>query len=101
MAITLDEVRHVAQLARLELDEDELGQFQGELNALLGHIQEVQSLGLIEEEMDEPWRLAPSGRRFNVWAPDDVFEGLVHADALRSAPRSRAGLYIVPTIIEG
>ena len=38
MSITLDEVRHVARLARLQLDETEILSLQGELNALLGHL---------------------------------------------------------------
>lgn len=100
MAITLEEVRHVAQLAQLELDEDELGQFQGELNALLGRIQEAQDLCRIAESSEEPWRLAAAHPLHNVWSPDLILDGLARAEVLRSAPKSRAGLFIVPTVIE-
>ncbi len=96
MSISLDEVQHVARLARLELDEAELVAFQGELNALLGHFQDLQQLEtLTAESAAVPVRLA------NVWAEDIVQKGLPREDALKNAPVTRAGLFVVPTIIEG
>ncbi|MCW5936880.1 MAG: Asp-tRNA(Asn)/Glu-tRNA(Gln) amidotransferase subunit GatC [Fimbriimonadaceae bacterium] len=95
MSISLDEVRHVARLARLELDEKELMAFQGELNALLGHFQDIQH---IDVSNAEPKPHAVSLR--NVWADDVAAPGLSRTDALSNAAVSRAGLFIVPTIIE-
>jgi aspartyl/glutamyl-tRNA(Asn/Gln) amidotransferase C subunit len=95
MSITLDEVRHVARLARLELDEAELMAFQGELNALLGHFEDIQSVDVAGLD---PKPHAVSMR--NVWAQDIPGPALQRDDALRNAPSSKAGLFIVPTIIE-
>jgi aspartyl-tRNA(Asn)/glutamyl-tRNA(Gln) amidotransferase subunit C len=94
MTITLDEVRHVARLARLELDDDELGVFLNELNALLGHFEDVRrgSAGLA-------WQATP-GLRANVWADDEPMEGLSHTEAMRNSPLSRAGFFIVPSVLE-
>ena len=44
MSITLDEVRHVARLARLQLDETEILSLQSELNGLLGHFADIQGI---------------------------------------------------------
>ncbi|MBS1707030.1 MAG: Asp-tRNA(Asn)/Glu-tRNA(Gln) amidotransferase subunit GatC [Armatimonadetes bacterium] len=95
MPITLDEVQHVAKLARLELTESELLAFQQELNALLGHFQDISDVDL---EGIDPKPHAVSLR--NVWA-DDVIELPLDRDmVLKNAPKSRAGLFVVPTIIE-
>ncbi|MGO9910466.1 MAG: Asp-tRNA(Asn)/Glu-tRNA(Gln) amidotransferase subunit GatC [Acidimicrobiales bacterium] len=39
--ISIDEVRHVARLARLELSDDEISILQGELSALLDHVDQI------------------------------------------------------------
>lgn len=95
MPISLDEVKHVARLARLELDEAELMAFQSELNALLGHFEDIQGLDV---SGIEPKPHAVSMK--NVWRFDEVGAVLERAQALANAPVSRAGLFIVPTIIE-
>ncbi len=95
MAISLDEVRHVARLARLDLDETEVLALQGELNALLGHFADIQGV----DTSDLP-PVSHAMSLTNVWSDDRVGVVLQRADALRNAPVSRAGLFVVPTIIE-
>ena len=95
MSISQDEVRHVARLARLELDEAEIMAFQGELNALLGHFEDIQSIDVAGLPA-KPHAVALK----NVWSEDAPSVPLHRDDALRNAPSSRAGLFIVPTIIE-
>ncbi|HXH61096.1 MAG TPA: Asp-tRNA(Asn)/Glu-tRNA(Gln) amidotransferase subunit GatC [Fimbriimonadaceae bacterium] len=95
MPISLDEVKHVARLARLELDETELMTFQGELNALLGHFQDIQGIDVTGLPA-KPHAVAMT----NVWAEDAAGTSLQRDEALRNAPASKAGLFIVPTIIE-
>lgn len=95
MPISLDEVRHVARLARLDLDDRELAVFQGELNSLLQHFQDMDR---VDWAGFEPKPHAVS--LMNVVADDYARAGLGRDDALANAARSRAGLFIVPTIIE-
>lgn len=95
MSITLEEVRHVARLARLELDDVELMSFQGELNALLGHFQDIQDLDVAGQE-PKPHAVALQ----NVWAEDVAVPGLDRDVALQNSAVTKAGLFIVPTIIE-
>jgi len=95
MAISFDEVQHVARLARLELTESELLTFQGELNALLGHFSDLDTID-VEGVNPKPHAVS----LHNVWAEDDLMMGLPRELALRNAPKTRAGLFVVPTIIE-
>lgn len=95
MSISISEVRHVARLARLELDETEILSFQGELNALIGHFADIQS---IDSSGFEPTSHAVAIQ--NVWSEDTVRPSLPREQALRNAPVSRAGLFVVPVIIE-
>ncbi len=95
MAISLDEVRHVARLARLDLSEVELNTFQGELNALLGHFKDIEGID-VTGVAPKPHAVALQ----NVWATDVAGKCLDRAEALKNAPVTKAGLFIVPTIIE-
>jgi len=96
MSISLDEVRHVARLARLALDETEILSFQGELNALLGHFEDIQ---VIDGSGIEPRSHAVAFQ--NVWSEDLPGRTLPRNQALSSAPLTRAGLFVVPVILEG
>ncbi len=95
MSISLDEVRHVAKLARLELDETEILSLQGELNALLGHFADIQG---VDVSGIEPTSHAVSLQ--NVWSQDAVGACLPRDVALRNSTMSKAGLFVVPQIIE-
>ena len=95
MSISLDEVRHVARLARLELEETELMSLQGELNALLGHFADIRGVDVTGVEP-----AAHAVAMQNVWAEDVPADCLPRDVALRNAAVSRAGLFVVPQIIE-
>ena len=95
MSITLDEVKHVARLARLQLDELEIASLQGELNALLGHFADLRDVDITGIE---PTSHAVAVQ--NVWAEDFARPGLTREAVLRNAPATRAGLFVVPMIIE-
>ena len=95
MSISLDEVRHVARLARLELNEVELLSFQTKLNSLLGHFTDISHLD-VSKQLPKPHAVSLS----NVLAPDVAREGLPRPRALQNCAETKAGLFIVPTIIE-
>ena len=95
MSISLDEVRHVARLARLELDEDEVLAFQGELNALLGHFIDIQGVDVSNVEGQ-----SHAVSLQNVWGEDFPWESLPRELVLKNSKISRAGLFVVPAIIE-
>ena len=71
MAITRDEVLHVARLARLELSEDEIARLTGELGAILDAVSKVSELDLADvPPTSHPLDLV------NEWAEDEPHESL-------------------------
>jgi len=95
MSISLQEVRHVAKLARLQLDETEVLSLQSELNAILGHFGDIES---IDVSGIDPASHAVSVH--NVWSEDLVRNPFPREIALKNAPVSKAGLFMMPMIIE-
>ena len=91
MAISRDEVVHVARLARLELSEEELERFAGQLDAILEAVGKVSELDLSEVEPTlHPLALA------NVSAEDEPHESLSVEDALVNAPEREGDAFRVP-----
>ncbi len=91
MAISRDEVLHVARLARLELTDDEVERFREQLNAILDAVGKVAELDLADvEPTAHPLDLA------NVWARDEPRPSLPVDDALANAPDRDGGLFRVP-----
>ena len=85
----------MAKLARLELDESEILSLQGELNALLGHFADIDA---VDASGIEPTSHAVSLQ--NVWARDAIGPVLPRDLSLRNTALSKAGLFVVPQIIE-
>jgi aspartyl-tRNA(Asn)/glutamyl-tRNA(Gln) amidotransferase subunit C len=91
MAITRDEVLHVARLARLELTEDEVGRFTEQLSAILEAVAKVSELDLADvEPTAHPLDVV------NVWAADEPRPSIPLGDALANAPEREAGFFKVP-----
>lgn len=95
MAISREEVEHVARLARLELTDAEIEQFRGQLDAVLERAQRIQSLDL--EEV--PPTAHPVELR-NVWRPDEVVAPQEPEAILSNAPQREGNLFRVPRILE-
>jgi aspartyl-tRNA(Asn)/glutamyl-tRNA(Gln) amidotransferase subunit C len=91
MAISRDEVLHVARLARLALSDEEIDRLGAQLNAILEAVGKVGELDLADvEPTAHPLDLV------NVWADDDPRESLSVEDALANAPDREAGFFRVP-----
>ena len=91
MAITRDEVLHVARLARLELTDDEVTRFQEQLSAILEAVSKVSELDLADvPPTSHPLDLV------NVWADDVPRPSLSLDDAFANAPAREGDLFRVP-----
>jgi aspartyl-tRNA(Asn)/glutamyl-tRNA(Gln) amidotransferase subunit C len=91
MAISRDEVVHVARLARLALTEEELDRFAGQLDAILEAVGKVAELDLADvEPILHPLALT------NVWAEDEPRPSLSVDEALANAPNPEDGAFRVP-----
>ena len=91
MAISRDEVLHVARLARLALTDDEVERLGAQLNAILEAVGKVSELDL---EGVEP--TAHPLDVVNVWAEDDPGPSLPVEEALANAPDREGGFFKVP-----
>ena len=91
MAISTDEVLHVARLARLELSDDEVERFREQLSAILEAVGKVAELDLADvEPTAHPLALS------NVWAEDEPRPCLSVEEALANAPQRSGNLFRVP-----
>lgn len=95
MSIDAATVRHIARLARLAVDENELAPIAGELSRVLDL---ADQLGAAQIDGVAP--LAHPHEQTLAWRPDAVTEP-ERADAfLALAPDARGGLYLVPKVLE-
>jgi aspartyl-tRNA(Asn)/glutamyl-tRNA(Gln) amidotransferase subunit C len=91
MAITRDDVLHVARLARLALREDEIERLQEQLNAILEAVGKVSELELAEvPPTSHPLELT------NVFGADEPRPSLPLEDALANAPEREKDFFRVP-----
>jgi aspartyl-tRNA(Asn)/glutamyl-tRNA(Gln) amidotransferase subunit C len=80
--LTIDDVRHVAKLARLAVPQEQLSALQHDLQAILGHIAQLQSV--------------------NNRLGDDVPQpSMPIADLLRNAPAVQGDFLAVPKVLGG
>jgi len=81
MAITREEVLHVAKLARLELTDDEVTRFQEQLSAILDAVSKVAELDLADvPPTSHPLEIA------NAWGEDVPHTCLALDEAFANAP---------------
>ncbi len=93
--ITIEEVEHVANLARLVFNEEEKKKLAEQLGRILDYIEQLNKLNTEDVE--------PTSHVIhikNVFRPDVVRPSLTRDDALANAPSDVDGLFEVPKIVE-
>ena len=95
MPISKDEVKHIADLARLELSEEEIEKFQKELSSILEY---VSQLSKVDTEKVEP-TFQTTGLK-NVFREDKVEKEreLSQEGALKNAPDKKEGYFKVKPV---
>ena len=94
MHITPEEVRKVGNLARLELDPDEVEEMAGHLNKILGYVAKLNELDTSDIK---PTTHAISIN--NAFREDVVHDSLPQEEALRNGPRQNGEAFVVPRVI--
>ena len=94
--ISLDQVRHVAKLARLALREDQLAKYAPQLGAILQYIEQINR---IDKSGVEP--MAHALPLHNVFREDVVEPSLPLKEVLKNAPQTDGPFFKVPKIIGG
>jgi aspartyl-tRNA(Asn)/glutamyl-tRNA(Gln) amidotransferase subunit C len=95
MGLEIDEVRHVADLARLALDDEQLEQLREQLERILGYAGQI---GEVASEDVPPTSHAYPLR--NVWRDDEPRPSLPPEVARSTGPAIEDGRFRVPRIIE-
>ena len=95
MSLSIEQVRRIAALARLELADGDAEATRDKLNGIFGLIEQMQAVDTAGvEPMSHPQDVAQRLR-------DDVArEPNRREEFLRVAPQTEAGLYLVPKVIE-
>ncbi len=96
MKITRKDVEHVALLSRLELGENDVEKFTGQLNAILDYI---DVLSKVDTSGVEPTAHVLPVK--NVMRADEAKPSLPRELALANAPEQEDGYFKVPKILEG
>ena len=95
MALTQEEVLHIAHLARVALSEQDVAKFQEQLSDILAHFEALQAVDTEGvEPTSHPLPLA------SVMRPDEVRSSLPREDVLANAPLAEDGLFSVRAVLE-
>ena len=95
MAIDRKDVRYVANLARLNLSDEEEDRFAGQLGDILDYVERLQEVNV---DSVDPFISAASGG--NVFREDRAHESLPLSDVLRNAPEDDGGGFLVPKVVD-
>ena len=91
--ISDDDVRHVAKLARLHLEPDEISRMTVELAKILDHIDKMGELGADMTGVEPTAHVLDLA---NVTRPDKERPGVASDEALRNAPEVSDDCFRVP-----
>lgn len=95
MSIDKDTARKVAHLARIEVAEDQLDALAGELNGILGFMEQLNEVDV--DGVEPMTSVTPMKLKRRV---DAVTDGDQQAKILANAPDAREGFFAVPKVVE-
>jgi aspartyl-tRNA(Asn)/glutamyl-tRNA(Gln) amidotransferase subunit C len=95
MALSPEEVEHIADLARLQLSPEEKDHFRQQLSAILEYVASLQTL--------ETGDISPTSSVLpprSVLRADDPRLGLSPEEVLKNAPKTGKGQFRLPPVFE-
>jgi aspartyl-tRNA(Asn)/glutamyl-tRNA(Gln) amidotransferase subunit C len=95
MKLTLEEVEHIAELARLKLTDAEMARYAEQLSEILDYATRLQSVDT--SGISPTARVITAG---NVLREDEARPGLSRQELLDNAPETEKGQFRVPPILE-
>ena len=95
MSVSIEQVRHIAKLARIAMSDDEIERLAPELNNILGWVEQLSEVNTDGVEpltavIDQKLRLRD----------DVVNDGDIRDKVLANAPEAQHGFFAVPKVIE-
>lgn len=95
MSVDLDTVKRVARLARIAVTEEEAGRMTGELNVILGFVEQLS--GVDVDGVEPMTSVIPMEMRKR---QDAVTDGGKAADIVANAPATEENFFLVPKVVE-
>jgi aspartyl-tRNA(Asn)/glutamyl-tRNA(Gln) amidotransferase subunit C len=92
--VTIEDVEHIAKLAKLEFNEDEKEKFTVQFNEILAFMEKLNEL---DTSNVDP--LSHVIELKNVFREDKVRPSISTEDALKNAPSKTGGFFKVPKVI--
>lgn len=93
MKISHDEVRHVAQLARLNLDEATVEQYAEQIGQVLSYIDKLNEVDTTGVKWGSAVQIV------NAFREDEVKPSLTIDEVLANAPQANENEFIVPKVV--
>jgi aspartyl-tRNA(Asn)/glutamyl-tRNA(Gln) amidotransferase subunit C len=95
MSVDAETVRRIAHLARIAVPESEIEHLQGELNAMLAFVEQLQEVDVAGvEPMTSVTPMAMKKRA------DVVTDGGIAGDVVKNAPATEGHFFLVPKVVE-
>jgi len=94
MAITIDEVKRIAALAKLQFDDTSLKEMAHDLERIVEYVEKLKELDV--SDVPETSHVIEMK---NILREDRVEPWLDHEEALRNAPAKKQGYFSVPKVI--
>ncbi len=95
MSLTLQDVEHIAELARLGLTDEEKELYRTQLSSILDYAARLQAI-----DTADTTATASVLPLFKVWRADEVIPCLPVADALANAPAAEDDYFRVHAVLE-
>ena len=95
MSVDIESVKRVARLARIAVDDAEAERMSGELNAILGFVEQLNEVDI--DGVEPMTSVIPMVMKKRA---DIVTDGAKAADIVANAPSSQDGFFMVPKVVE-
>ena len=92
--ITKKDVLHIAKLSKLEFSDEEIEKFTTEMSTIVEYVNTLQ--GVDTSDIEDQTTVLP----LNDLRADEVTPSLSQEDAIKNAPKKRAGGFSVPQVVE-
>ena len=95
MSVDLATVKRVAHLSRIAVEDADVAKLQGELNAILGFVEQLNEVDV--EGVEPLTSVTPMAMKQR---EDVVTDGEIAGDVTANAPVSEDNFYLVPKVVE-
>lgn len=95
MSVDIDTVKRVARLSRIAVTEEEASRMTGELNVILGFVEQLSEVDV--EGVEPMTSVIPMAMKKR---QDGVTDGGKVADIVANAPATEENFFLVPKVVE-